>query len=233
MVASSNTWTSGTSRSIQFVTDGKSMGRPFWSSFPDGFPSGKIGLYINVAGIKFNDVSYWQVGASTPLTARWTSYVPNVDAIEGGSNFDMIDPTTDTLTLGGWSSLISPEPVLLNNLTLARFQATFSVNYEGSAAMNFLFDAQGTDLRYLVGLQSDGTNVAVTLTGPDGYSISPSSSSVGITSIGSSDTVWVQVELTGTTLVVKRIKSATAPSDSDWASATDVYTFTGLALTPK
>lgn len=68
-----------------------------------------------------------------------TSYVPNVDSVEGGSNFDMIDPTTGKLTLGGWSSLISPEPVLLNNLTLARCQATFSVNHEGGAAANFPF----------------------------------------------------------------------------------------------
>jgi RHS repeat-associated protein len=226
-VCSSIDYTSGTTRNLKVLMVGNAIASPMWTAIPGGMPSGQIGLYSSVTSgpTRFNNVSFWNNDAHTDVTARWESYMPDT----GNAGIDMIDPTTDSLKLGrDWGSLLSSQTIVLKNLRLDRFQATFSAQFN-LGSLNFLFDNQDQRGFNSISLQGDNSIVGI-YAYSQGNPLTPSSETTTITNISAGDIVWMRVECDGTNVTLKRIKSSTAPSETDWTNATDTHTWNNFNL---
>ncbi len=197
-------------------------------AFTDGFPSGRVGLFTNVSGMKFNHVSFWPNASKRDLAGRWDNYKSNVS--KSGSAGNGINSANSRLTLAA-----DPQPLLLKNLRVQKFQATFSyrVALDGigdSDEMGFLYDADDDSHSAWLELSHGYGGLGAVDKYGNVATLDPSSNQV--TSAGDGDVLWVRITCDGTSVKVNTLVNNTAaPSESDWSSCTDVALFTGLNMT--
>ena len=187
-----------------------------------GFPSGRIGFYTTVAGTAFSAFSSYEC-APVRLNGQWIN-----------------DSAFSVNTAAGNGLTLPTEPVtgyrliLLENLRLQKFQATFALTCASgttSATMELVFDAADRGNYNEVTISH-----ATTVSNPVGYAVTPAASPASVSgsnpsnipTCSATDTLWVRAQIHGTTVTVKAINSATAPSEATWSSTTACYSSTGF-----
>ncbi len=117
------------------------IGFPWAPWYTDGCPSGKVGVYSTLTGVTFDTVQTQVLSPMASLLERWDG---GGFAVDGGTN--------RLLLWNNWQ--YNSWPLLLKNLRLQKFQATFSQSSpaggftDGVLAFNAM-DAEDYDVVYL------------------------------------------------------------------------------------
>ena len=205
----------GTSIWLAFNADRYSSNQPWFTHLADGFPSGKVGLVCN----HINNLD------STRPVSFFAFYcevaTPRVDI--GGRWESDLSSINSSGRLPLWNTGGRRSAVLLKNLRLQKFQATFAVRTD---AIRFLFDAKedGEDCDWVQVVHCNGgwpgTAYAV---GGHGLNSSFNYGDMGvdpnIPSLDPADVLWTRVQSDGTQIkvwFVRKTEAQGAPSDADW-----------------
>ncbi len=204
--------------SASFLTSGQS-GQVLYQTLANGFASGQMGLYTTVAGTRFEWVKVFPAHEHSDMAGRWDNYA-NSNTEDWW--FGAIDPSTSRLHTSVYGG--AKRPILLKNLNLQNFQATFSFTGESGSPyteVGFVFNAQGPeDYAYLevphvpYSTPVTGSQMAK---GQLASSVSATTSNLAATS--DADVIWVRVTCNGGTVSVKRlVNPGGTPTDSTWSS---------------
>ncbi len=196
---------------------------PTYSFGSSGFPSGRIGFYTNIAGVKFSAFSSYE-DAPVHLAGRWIN----------DSHFTANAAAGNGLTLPA-GNITNYRLLLLENLRLQKFQATFALTRASGQSrswMGLIFDAVDRGNYDYLFLAHDGT-----LNNPVGYTVAANGAPAAVSgtnpanipTCANSDTLWLRVQNDGTTVTVKAVNAATAPSESTWTSTTACYSSTAFS----
>ncbi|HUO09004.1 MAG TPA: RHS repeat-associated core domain-containing protein [Phycisphaerae bacterium] len=200
------------------------MGWPVQTALSEGYPSGQIGFYTNRAGTRFDYYRLFDDGHPSDLLGRW-------DLVSGGKNVsnNRLNFTADA----DFGYL----PILLRNLRLQKFQATFAIRREVVDANNngavFVFGAKDANhfnaltINHIgEGTRDQAPSGGIT-NGGAGASVSGTVTSGNLPVVSGTDVLWACVTCDdGTTVSVKLATGSTAPSD--WSSIGVCYSSTGF-----
>jgi RHS repeat-associated protein len=223
--SSSTTVSTGTAYPLHAAsTRGESL-YPWGVSYDDGCPSGKVGVFSNITGVKFDSPNVQDAIPATPLLGRWDSH--------GGLAVNASNNSLAAFSDADWNL----RPTYVKNLRLQQFQATFSMTrlISGSfAQVGFVFNGKDRDDYDFILLFADDTADT-----PYGYQIINGQQSTillgstGSPTCGMTDVMWSRVQFDGTTLKVWQIvkSDGTTPTETDWSSATQVVNTTSCRTT--
>ena len=204
------------------------VGRWPWSWLPldgsvlsGGYPSGRVGLYSNVAGVKFDFVGVWDEGTPQPSTPRWQT-----------TQVFKPDRTADAMgySATGWSS-DSSYP--LKGVRGERYQVTLNITRQNHALAGVVL---GMDAGAVAGSGSHGPRLILRTDGaPDdgAQATNVTRNPAAVPSVASGTPLWFRVSSDGTTVTVR---AATSEAGLATAAACFSGDFTltggGLALEP-
>jgi len=206
---------SGTfTRAQRFQTIPAGNGFPWWmTTWSNCFPGGKVGLYSNLAGVKFDSPQVRMPVPAADLLGRWESQFSSI--ITGGNQLQLLqDGITNTF------------PVLLKNLRLQKWQATWSMTGDISTApiaSGWAFNAGDVNnLDYFMLSMSSSSSTGYQIFSlSNGAATSYDYGSMSSPAATNGQVMWNRLEFDGTTLKAWQIvknSGAAAPTDSDWSA---------------
>jgi hypothetical protein len=193
-------------------------------NFPDGWPSGKVGLYTTVANTTFDYVQFYTDHPASDLAGRWTNTSRN--AIISSDRLQLFT-----------SPINDQRPILLKNLRLAKWRATFAVRrddaYGGAADVKFVFNATDLDDYDYLAVPHRSTAIP-----PCGHKVEEGHKAQAVTETASnapnmatgSDPLWVRVTSDGTTVSARVLAQASEPTDGQWNGTSDIYSSSGFDM---
>ncbi len=151
-----------------------SLGEQGDHNIGEGYPSGRVGLYTNVANTQFGNWAVADDAQSRDMSSRWTNNSSDLT----GSNSNAVSIPNQRLELLDTPAAVE-KPILLKGIRLDKFQATFAIQRIGSGTNNlllFVFNAKDTGWYNTLAICHQNTNVApsgdVYVDGLDGNGVS-------------------------------------------------------------
>ena len=174
-------------------------------NFPNGFPGGRVGIYTNKSGVKFDDFTIHDRARPVDVHGRWLAF--GAEYIAGSPDaLQLIDDTSNRYT-----------PVLINGVRAEKFEAVFSIRRASStpdAVVKFIFNATDLDDYDLITLPC-----ASNTTAPLGYKVEDghyetliASDTSGVSNpptVSAGSDIWYRVTSDGTDITVRSNTSGT------------------------
>jgi hypothetical protein len=198
-------------------------------TFPDGFPSGRVGIFNGTDPINYPSFSIWYNSAKRNMAGRFDNYKTNVTKSTGSPAVNAIEPSTSQIALSA-----DDRPVFLRGLR-GSTTTTFSYNvgtevFGGGDSMSVLLGSQDdTNCDTLI-FQHTGSGDDFGLIDAYGTWYTPDTYFLSQTcpTVASTDTLWVRIftNVTGGQVTVQEMVDNTGtPTDADWTSCTDFTSF--------